>query len=632
MKELRTQPLHLRLRAGFGRHRELWDCLLLCGGGFLFSGGRLLGQALPLGACLVAAQPFGWRSLSAAAGAVAGYFLWHGGAGGAEFAALALLMLAAVTVFQGTHLPATPWFLPAMAGAVSAVLGLVTLDWTSPAALCWWGGRSLLAGLLALGLRREEGQTLRWVCAAAGLAGLPLNWGPGFCLGLLLLGWGAEPLLLGAVGAAMDLSGGTPCMSAALLTAALLCRPLPARADLSRLGLCLILPCAVLALFGALRWPLLLGAAVSVPLGLLLRHRWPLPTASADTGEPAGRLQAAARVMDMLGAQLPAAGCAPVQSETDSMFDGAAERVCRCCPRFHRCWRHRAALTYRALTGAAGRILERGLARAEDLDPEFAAECCHLEGFVTAINQELDGVLYRRRYRAQLAESRRVLGESYACVADYLRSPPRTPPETVTYRPLIGVSTAGRRGSSGNGDRGSHFPGAAGEYFVLLCDGMGTGEAAADVGAETVHTLRELLSAGMGCSSALRLLNSGYLLRGSGSFATVDLLRLDLCTGEAALYKWGSAPSYLRQGEAVQRLGRPLPPPGLGPGRAFEEHHFILEPGSLLVLVSDGAGTAQTAAEIAAFTGDSPRELAALLIADVSDEDDRTAVVIALRT
>ena len=631
MKELRTQPLRHRLRAGIGRYRELWDCLLLCGGGLLFAGGRLMGQALPMAACLVGAQPFGWRSLSAAAGAVTGYLLWHGGAAGAEFAALALLMLAAVTVFQGTRLPVTPWFLPLMAGVVSAVLGLVTLD-RSAAALCWWGARSLLAALLTLGLRREEGRTLRWVCAAAGLAGLPLNWGPGLCLGLLLLSWGAEPLLLGAVGVALDLSGGTPCMTVALLTAALLCRPLPERADLSRLALCLTLPCAVLALFGALSWPLLPGAVLSVALGLLLRRHRPLPAAHGDGTEPAGRLQAAARVMDLLRAQLPAADCAPAQSEADSMFDGAAERVCRCCPRFHRCWQHRAALTYRALTGAADRILERGLARAEDLDPEFTAACCHLEGFVTAINQELDGVLYRRRYRSQLAESRRVLGESYACVADYLRSPPRTAPEAVPYRPLIGVSTAGRRGSSGNGDRGCHFPGAPGEYFVLLCDGMGTGEAAADVGAETVHTLRELLSAGMGCSSALRLLNSGYLLRGSGSFATVDLLRLDLCTGAAALYKWGSAPSYLRQGEAVQRLGRPLPPPGLGPGRAFEEHHFTLEPGSLLVLVSDGAGTARTAAEIAAFTGASPRELAALLIADVSDEDDRTAVVIALRT
>lgn len=621
----------LRVRLA-GRYRGLWECLLLCGGGLVFSGAGLLGQALPLAACLVAAQPFGWRSVSAALGAAAGYVLWHGGAGGAEFVALSVLMLAAVTVFQGTRLPAAPWFLPAMAATVSAVLGLVTLSWSEPAALCWWGARSLMAALFTLGLRRGGNHLLLWAGAAAGLAGLPLPWNLGLCLGLLLLTWGAEPLLLGVVGVALDLSGGTPCMTIALLTALLLCRPFPERAALPRLGICLVLPGTVLALFGALHLPELLSLAVCAPLGLLLRRRWPLPAEEHGQAAPAGRLQAAARVMDTLRAQIPAADCAPAQSEADSMFDGAAERVCRCCPRFHRCWQHRAALTYRALTGAADRILERGMARAEDLDPEFAAECCHLEGFVTAINQELDGVLYRRRYRAQLAESRRILRESFACVADYLRTPrPELPPEGICYRPVIGVSSAGRRGNVQNGDRGSYFPGAPGEYFVLLCDGMGTGAAAADVGAETVHMLRELLSAGLECSSALRLLNSGYLLQGSGSFATVDLLRLDLCSGEAALYKWGSAPSYLRREGEVQCLGRPAPPPGLSPGRSFEEHHFSLAGDTLLVLISDGAGTAQTAAEIADFTGDTPRELAALLIAEVSDEDDRTAVVIALR-
>ena len=50
----------------------------------------------------------------------------------------------------------------------------------------------------------------------------------------------------------------------------------------------------------------------------------------------------------------------------------------------------------------------------------------------------------------------------------------------------------------------------------------------------------------------------------------------------------------------------------------------------MLVLVSDGAGREDTEALIASFRGQSPRELAALLIAGVPAEDDMTAVCVSL--
>ncbi len=628
MKELRTPPLPLRLRVALRRPRLLWECALYCVGGLLLSAAELRGEVLPLGACFVAAQPFGRRSLSAAVGAMGGYLLWHGDAAGAEAAALALLLLAAVTVFHGTELPLRPWFLPLMAAAVSLILGLVSAQWNAPAALCWWGARTLLAALLTHGLRGRREPALVCACLAAGLAGLPLPWQPGLCFGLLLLGWGAEPQLLGAIGIALDLSGGTPCATALLLSAQQLCHPLPPRAPVARLTLSLALSCAVLSLFGALNLLLFLVAACALSLGTLLRRLHPLPGATVQP-ESGGRLAQAARVLELLRDQLPQADCAPAQSEADSIFDAAAERVCRCCPRFHRCWQQQAAVTYRALSEAAGRILERGVARAEDIDPAFTDTCCHLDGFLTAINQELEGVLYRRRYRAQLSESRQILGESYACMVDYLRAPVAVP-AARRFHPLIGVSSARRRGAAVSGDRGCHFAGTQGDYFVLLCDGMGSGAEAAQICADSLHTLRELLSAGLPCSSALQLLNSSYLLRGSGCFATVDLLRLDLSSGEAGLYKWGSAPSYLRQETHIRRLGRPMPPPGVGPARRFEEFHFRLQADSLLVLVSDGAEGAAVEGELAAFAGGTPQELAALLLADSSDADDRTAVVVAL--
>ena len=155
-------------------------------------------------------------------------------------------------------------------------------------------------------------------------------------------------------------------------------------------------------------------------------------------------------------------------------------------------------------------------------------------------------------------------------------------------------------------------------------------EPAAGLSADCVHLLGDLLRAGVAPLDALRILNGTYLLRGDGCFSTVDLLHIDLTSGEAELLKWGAAPSYLRCGDTVKKLGTASLPPGVGVGgdHAPERYRLSLRGGEMLVLVSDGAGDAESA--VAGFAGDSPRELAALLIAGLPAEDDMTAVAVAL--
>ena len=376
------------------------------------------------------------------------------------------------------------------------------------------------------------------------------------------------------------------------------------------------------------------AVGIGIPLGLWLRRTGALRASGPAAAEElaARRMGDAAQVLELLQAQLP------VQerglSEADSVYDGAAERICRCCARFHRCWQHNARQTYDALEQAAGRLLQRGKAEAADFPAEFREGCCHFDGFLAALDQELESMLYRRRYRVQLQESRALLSEEFGCVAEYLRrmqaelGAPQ--PDAPRYRAVTGICTAGRHGAAANGDRGACFPGPRNDYYVLLCDGMGTGEPAAGLSADCVHLLGDLLRAGVASLDALRILNGTYLLRGDGCFSTVDLLHIDLTSGEAELLKWGAAPSYLRCGDTVKKLGTASLPPGVGVGgdHAPERYRLSLRGGEMLVLVSDGAGDAESA--VAGFAGDSPRELAALLIAGLPAEDDMTAVAVAL--
>ena len=620
----------------------LRDCLLMLAGGFLLSGAQLNGNALPLAACLVAAQPFGLRAVGAAVGACIGYFMRCDGAEAAELIALCLMSLAQTAVFQGTRLPRFRWFYPCLTAGVCAVLcGVGLLGGQGEVLL--WAVRVGLAGICCWVFRNalRGNASSRVLLASAVMAGLsPLV--PKADLGLLCavaLSAATQELLPAAVmGIALDIFGATNHAAIALLLPAVLCRRFSRTEHRTLCTLAFaVVPNLILLLFREASAGSCMVICAGAALGALARQLGWREMTENTSDTALARLENAAQVLELLQRRLPQSAENPSASEAESVYDGAAERVCRCCARFHRCWEHRAEETYAALTGAARQIIERGTAMTEDFPQSFRDNCCHMEGFVTAINGELEGMLFRRRYRMELQESRRVIEQELLCIAEYLRAVESQQTSCaaaeLSYVPEVGICSVGKNGSRVSGDRGACFRGVRGDYYVLLCDGMGTGAEASRLSAETVQLLERLLRAGLAPDAALQIYNGAEVLRGAERFTTIDLLCLDLFRGEAVLYKWGSAPSYWRSHSEAKKIGTAAPPPGVGVGgeNTPERHRLSLKRGEMLVLISDGAGGAQTEAAIAAYSGESARELAALLISGLPAEDDMTAVAVSLR-
>lgn len=230
------------------------------------------------------------------------------------------------------------------------------------------------------------------------------------------------------------------------------------------------------------------------------------------------------------------------------------------------------------------------------------------------------------------------LGNQYRFLARYLQDTAQslTEPELrARYRVELGVASAGRFGLLASGDRGAHFPGPGLRYYVLLCDGMGTGPGAAQESESALRILTGLLQAGMPASEALGTLNDLYVLRETGGFSTADLLELHLDTGRAGLYKWGAAPSYLKHRRSARKMGTAAPPPGVGIGEAHQAEviRLSLQKEEMVVLISDGLESEETQSQIADFAGQAPKALAAALVAaaPAGEADDRTAVAVCLR-
>ena len=96
--------------------------------------------------------------------------------------------------------------------------------------------------------------------------------------------------------------------------------------------------------------------------------------------------------------------------------------------------------------------------------------------------------------------------------------------------------------------------------LVLICDGMGSGEAACRESAVAVRLLGRFLRAGAGCGLAIETVNALLLNRGGEEmFATVDMLIFNLNTGEAELVKLAACPSLILRDYAEHAGGLRCP-------------------------------------------------------------------------
>lgn len=623
---------------------QVLHCLAALAAGFILAGASAAGSFLPLPIALAAGLGLGLPAFAAYAGGCVGYVVFWGVETAMEPMAAGLLVEACACIFGDQLSKKNRWFGPGCAMLFTALVGFLFLleQRFAPAMLWRYVLRIAVAGGGAFCFRRAlggAGQLCRLVflaCLCAGLCavrpvGLPL----GLVAGCLLAAASVDTALALPVGAlcglALDISWGGGCATAVLLLCALACQGV--KRQLPRLGLWL--GCALLGtLLTGTDYIFLVAALPGALLAQFLPGERLFGLAPAVRSKTEQRLQMAAGLLEQLSLCLAQAKPIQPDPETAAVFDRAADRVCRLCSLWDTCWGEDLQATCDALNQAAPAMMGRGKAQRDDLPAVFVNRCRHMEGFLNAVNHELDDLSCRRQYRSRLRESREVLARQYRALSQALSYEPPEEAVTCRFQPELGFRSQGRRGDSLSGDQGASFQWGR-WYFVLLCDGMGTGRGAAAEACAAIQVLKTLLQSGVKPAEAMQLLNGIYILRDDGGFSTVDLLQADLTTGEARLYKWGAAPSYLKRRGAVEKIGTASPPPGLGVGEAHhpEGARLSLSRGEMLVLVSDGAGGEPAERFIRQYSGLSPKELAAGVVScsQAQGDDDRTAAVLALR-
>ncbi len=161
--------------------------------------------------------------------------------------------------------------------------------------------------------------------------------------------------------------------------------------------------------------------------------------------------------------------------------------------------------------------------------------------------------------------------------------------EGIAFCVSLGVSQLKCKGEQLCGDAFELFQDISGNFFVILSDGMGCGGRAAVDGAMTAGLSAQLLQAGFGFESVLRLANTALMAKsGEETLATLDIAAINLYTGETEFLKAGAGLSLLLSRGCISRIEDSSLPLGILREITFARTKDRLVAGDILIVMSDG--------------------------------------------
>ena len=161
---------------------------------------------------------------------------------------------------------------------------------------------------------------------------------------------------------------------------------------------------------------------------------------------------------------------------------------------------------------------------------------------------------------------------------------------------------------------------------------MGSGEAARELSRTALELIAAFLRAGCSLEESCAAVLPVLAARGEQTgFVTLDLLELDLYSGEGLLLKCGAAKAGLRRGGRLEGFSGTALPAGLDPEEPPARKTLRLRPGDRLLMLSDGVcGPEGQEPEglLAGVLQQPPDDLIGALLAAAPDRDDRTALLL----
>ncbi|MDF2676056.1 MAG: spoIIE [Bacillota bacterium] len=150
------------------------------------------------------------------------------------------------------------------------------------------------------------------------------------------------------------------------------------------------------------------------------------------------------------------------------------------------------------------------------------------------------------------------------------------------------TATATKDGSEVSGDSYAHAS-RSDKYYIVLCDGIGSGEEAYSESNGAVGMLSRFLYTDFTEDQILKTLNSLLLLKfDEERYVTFDLQIIDYSLKEVRLYKAGASPSYILSGGTVEKIESHSLPMGILENFEYNVFKRVVRKDDVIIMVSDG--------------------------------------------
>ena len=177
-----------------------------------------------------------------------------------------------------------------------------------------------------------------------------------------------------------------------------------------------------------------------------------------------------------------------------------------------------------------------------------------------------------------------------------------------------------------------------GIFYACISDGMGSGKNAYIESTKTLEMIEKISSLESNFDFGMNILNTFYSLKeDSFSYATLDLLSINLSSGKATLYKMGSSTTYIIRGTDLIKIENQNLPFGLVDDVIKEE--FDVFDNDLIFLLSDGVNDFIKREKFEKILDQSimlhPQKISYFILKSILDEskpkDDMTALVLKIK-
>ena len=334
---------------------------------------------------------------------------------------------------------------------------------------------------------------------------------------------------------------------------------------------------------------LLLPDSVTVGIGTKINGIFQKETFSKESELVADHIRTVAHAVENLGSEVK--NFSAEKKASSDIFDTVAERVCRNCQKRGYC---------SVDTLELEKILKKdGFLTTSNVPKSFNSACRRPEKFLTEFAHIFELNKQNELFRGEAVYDKNIALNQYEEISNlinnlsrFIADIPKAEAKNELFRVDVFIAEEARHGQEISGDTVIHFK-KDNKYYVILCDGMGSGKEANGISSLTARLFAEFLKSGIDKKSAVNLINSALSLNADReSFSSADILEIDLSKGSAEFLKIGSAQSFIKRKNEITVVTSSALPIGILDNIEVFPQSFSVSENDVILMVSDGISEA----------------------------------------